>query len=72
MKNIFDRNNAFTMNFSDDSEYANDKVEYLIPLQGSLYAFTSTNIFKVLPADSIDPNNLQPETRHSYQKIYSI
>jgi len=60
------------MNLSDNSENSNDEVQYLIKLQDSLYAFANNYITKILPAESIDPLNLHPETRHSNQKIYSI
>lgn len=54
------------------SENPNDRVQYLIQLKGSLYAFADNYISKILPAESIDPRNLHPETRHSNQKLYSI
>ena len=72
MSNEFNRSNAFSMNLSDNSENSNDEVQYLIQLQGLLYAFANDYITKILPAESIDPQNLYPETRHSNQKIYSI
>jgi len=60
------------MNLSDNSENSNDEVQYLIKLQDSLYAFANNYITKILPAESIDPQNLHPDTRHSNQRIYSI
>ncbi len=60
------------MNLSESSENSNDEVQYLIQLQDSLYAFANNYISKILPAESIDPQNLHPETRHSNQKLYSI
>jgi hypothetical protein len=59
------------MNLSDNSENSNDEVQ-LIKLQDSVYAFANNYITKILPAESIDPQNLHPETRHSNQKTYSI
>jgi hypothetical protein len=51
------------MNLSDNSENSNDEVQ-LIKLQDSVYAFANNYITKILPAESIDPQNLHPETRH--------
>ncbi|MGA2526513.1 MAG: hypothetical protein ABSF79_07850 [Smithellaceae bacterium] len=72
MKNEFNKNNAFSMALSESSEESKDQIQYLIKLQGSLYAFADNYISKILPAESIDPQNTQLETRHSHQKIYSI
>jgi hypothetical protein len=72
MNNKFNRNSAFSMNLSDNSENSNDEVQYLIKLQDSFYAFANNYITKILPAESIDSQNLHPETRHSDQKTYSI
>jgi hypothetical protein len=72
MNKRFDRNNAFAINIADNSTDTGDSIQYLMNLQGSLYAFADNSISKVLPAGSIDPENLHPDTRHSYQKIYSI
>lgn len=72
MNKQFDRNNAFALNIVDDTSGLSGSIQDLITLQGDLLAFTDNNIFKVLPAESIDTENLYPEQRHSYQKIYSI
>ncbi len=72
MNDKFDRKNAFSIHLSENSENSNDGVQYLIQLEDSLYAFASSYISKILPAESIDPQNLYPETRHSNQKLYSI
>lgn len=72
MNKIFDRNNAFAINMTNNSTDTGDSIQYLINMQGSLYAFADNSISKILPAESIDPGNLHPDTRHSYQKIHSI
>ncbi len=72
MNKKFDRKKAFSINLAENSKNTSDEIQYLINLQGSLYAFASNYISKVLPAESIDPENLHPETRHNYQKIHSI
>jgi hypothetical protein len=72
MNKKFDRNNAFALNIVDDTSGLSGSIQDLIPLQGDLFSFADNSISKVLPAESIDPENLHPETRHSYQKIYSI
>ena len=68
----FDRHNSFSMRIEDNSSAEVGSIRYLTALQGSLYAFTDNSIYTVLPAESIDPENLHPETRHSYQKCYSV
>ncbi|MCP4613976.1 MAG: hypothetical protein GY845_35260 [Planctomycetes bacterium] len=72
MNKEFDRKNAFSINMAMNSTDVGDAIQYLINLQGSLYIFADNSIFKILPAEAIDPKNLNPETRHSYQKIYPI
>jgi len=66
------RNDAFSINIADNSSDKNDSVQYLINLQGSFFSFTNNGISELLPAEKIDPDNLHSDTRHSYQKIYSI
>lgn len=60
------------MKIEDNSDAEFGSIQYLINLESLLYAFSDNSIYKVLPAESIDPGNLHPETRHSYQKCYSI
>jgi len=72
MNKKFDRNNAFAINIGENSTDTVDSIQYLINLQDSLYAFADDSISKVLPAKSIDPENLHPDTRHSYQKTHPI
>ena len=72
MNKKFNRNNVLSINIVDNIPDVSDSVQYLIPLQGSLFSFADNNIYKILPAESMDSANLHPETRHSYQKIYSI
>lgn len=72
MNNKFNRNNAFSMNLAENSEESNDQIQYLIEFRSSLYAFANNYISKILPAESIDPKNTHPDTRHGHQKLYSI
>lgn len=71
-KNKFNRNDAFSINMADPNSDEKDPIQDLIELQGRLFAFSGKSIFELLPAETIDPSNQEPDTRHSYQKVYSI
>lgn len=43
-----------------------------LTIRDDLYLFTTTAIFRVLTADTLDPDRKHPETKPSYEKIYSI
>lgn len=51
---------------------SDDEIQYLIELNGFLYAFSTNSITKILPAEIIDPQNQYPDTRHTQQKEFSI
>ncbi|VVH66658.1 hypothetical protein BSPLISOX_268 [uncultured Gammaproteobacteria bacterium] len=53
MNNKFNRNSAFSMNLSDNSENSNDEVQYLIKLQDSVYAFANNYITKIIKPQQI-------------------
>ncbi len=72
MNKKFNRNNAFSINIADNSSDMSGSIQYIIPLKDSLFSFTDNFITEVMTAKSIDPENLYPETRHSWQKIYDI
>lgn len=70
----FDRKNAFSLDIVDP-----DDNQTVAPVTGmlnlndkSLLIFKTTGVYEALTADQIDPGNTQPETRHSYKKIYSV
>ncbi len=71
-KNKFNRKNAFSVNIADPNSDEVISIQDLIVLQGKLFAFSGKSIFELLPAETIDPGNQEPDTRHSYQKAYSI
>ncbi len=71
-KNKFNRKNAFSVNIADPNSDEVISIQDLIVLQGRLFAFSGKSIFELLPAETIDPSNQEPDTRHSYQKAYSI
>lgn len=68
----FDRKNAFSMKIGDLSSSEDDPIQYLITLENKLYLFAGNAIYSITPAESIDPDCLHPDTRHGYQKCYSI
>ncbi|PSW28450.1 hypothetical protein C9J19_11310 [Photobacterium phosphoreum] len=69
----FDRDNAFSMAVTDpdNPEVSSDFIESLV-IGDSFYLFKANSIFKMLTADSIDPNRSELETKHSYEKISNV
>ncbi len=70
--NRFDRNAAFTMNLANPASDETDAVHCMVTLKGSSICFNENSIAKLLPAGTIDPENKEPDTRHSHQFIHSI
>jgi len=72
-KDTFDRTTAFSMKIKD-SEIFEDKsaIIQMLSLNNECLIFKSSGIYRLLTADDIDPQNKYPETRHSYEKLYSI
>jgi hypothetical protein len=68
----FDRKNAFSMKIDALSGSEDDPIQYLIPLENKLYAFADNTVYSIIPAEAIDPDYSHPDTRHGYQKCYSI
>ena len=68
----FDRNSAFSINLFDPNSDEKDATHSMITLDGRLYCFSEKSIKEILPAESIDPENEYPETRHNFQGIYNI
>ncbi len=72
MKNSFNRADAFSLNIVDSDSEEVDPIQFLMTADNSLLAFSGKSTFEVLPAEKIDPENTEPETRHSYQKIFQV
>jgi len=68
----FDRNSAFSMNLSDPNSSEKDATYCMIALDDRLICFSEKSIKEILTAETIDPDNEFPETRHSYQSLYNI
>ena len=68
-----DRNLAFSMKIQD-SDNLDDKsaIVVMITIDSKSIIFKSSSIYQMLTADTIDPQKQHPETRHSYEKLYSI
>lgn len=69
MPNNFNKNDAFSMKLGSDKGGA---IQHLFPINGGLYAFSTKKIFRIRTADDVDPECLDPATRHSYQEIYPV
>lgn len=70
--NRFNRNAAFSMNLVNPESDEADAIYCMVNLKGSLICFLENSISEVLPAEVVDPDNKEPDTRHSYQLIHSI
>lgn len=69
MKN-FNRDAAFSMSIIDPENTNDDsKIIESIVIGDELYIFKTTSIFRMLTAESIDPELVEPDTKHSYEKI---
>ncbi len=60
------------MNVVNPSSDEPDAIYSEAELGGSFISFHENSIAKVLLAESIDPDNKEPNTRHSYQFLYQI
>ena len=70
--NGFNRKAAFTMQLVNPESDKPDAVYTMLILQGHSICFLENSIAEVLPAEIIDPDNKEPDTRPSYQFKYSI
>ena len=68
----FSRKSAFSFKISDPNSSEQDAIQRTLTLNGKLYSFSTESITQITLADEIDPENKEPETRHSYQKLFSI
>ncbi len=66
----FTRDDAFSMSIKDPENTNDDsKIIESIVIGDDLYIFKTTSIFRMLMAESIDPERDEPDTKHSYEKI---
>ncbi len=73
LNSMINRNNAFSM-IIQDPEQANDISPILkfLSIGEDLIIFKTDGIYRMLTAEKIDPNATNLETKHSYEKLYSI
>ena len=69
---FFDRKSGGSFRINPPGSPKNNPIYCLLPLEGKLFAFSKESITQIRPAEEIDPENTEPNTRHSYQKCYSI
>ncbi len=62
---MFDRDDAFSMNIGDESP-----IIKTMEIDDNLFIFKTNSIYKLLTADTIDPNKDYSDTRHSYEKLF--
>jgi hypothetical protein len=71
--NKFDRNSAFTLKVQDpDNSEDKTAIIEMVTVDKELLIFKTSAIYRGLTADTIDPQNQYPDTRHSHEKIYSV
>lgn len=68
----FNRNKAFSMEIANPNSEKADPINQAIELCGDLVTFHENSISEIIPASKIDPDNKEPDTRHSYQHRYQI
>lgn len=69
----FSRNDAFSMSLTDpDNPQVEQKITSAITIGGELYIFSKSAVFRMLSADTLDPEVKHPESLHTYEKKYSI
>ncbi len=70
---MFNRDSAISFEIKDPDDPAQEhRISSILTLGGQLLIFSHIGIFQVLTADTIDPIKASPDTRHSYEKIYSV
>ncbi|WP_229620022.1 hypothetical protein [Vibrio parahaemolyticus] len=69
----FDRDNAFSIEIKDPDnlDLCEDILKTLV-IGDSLYLLKKNSIFRMITADSIDPNRIELATKHSYEKIMDV
>ena len=72
MTRAFNRNDAYSIEIVDPAANGQDPIQSFVEADGSLFAFAGKCTFEILPAEKIDPKNTHPETRHSYQRVFSV
>lgn len=70
---MFNRDAAITLKIIDpDSPQEQSRITDFININEDLFCVTETGIYRILTADTIDPEKNNSDTRHSYEKLYSI
>jgi hypothetical protein len=70
---MFDRNDAFSMKIEDpESEEDLSPILNMLTIDDDLILFKTNGIYRMLTAETLDPNATELETKHSYEKLYSI
>ena len=68
--NNFSRNDAFSMEIKDpESINENSKIIDTLNIGDELYILKTNSIFRMLTAETIDPEQSELETKHSYEKV---
>lgn len=72
-KNRFNRTHAISMEIRDpDKPDYQDPIKQMLSIGSDHIIVKEQGIYKALTAETIDPKNEHPETRHSYEKLYSM
>jgi len=70
---MFNRNDAFSIEIKDPSNIEEvDPINSSIVVDDELYAIKENSIYRIMTAETIDPDQKHPETKHSYEKIFDI
>lgn len=70
---MFKRNDAFSIEIKNpDNIEEVDPIHTSIVVDNELFVIKEKSIYRVMTADTIDPDHKHPDTKHSYEKIFDI
>jgi len=70
---MFNRNDAFSFAIRDPNNPDEvDPINSSIVVDDELYVIKENSIYRIMTADTIDPDRKHLDTKHSYEKIFSI
>jgi hypothetical protein len=70
---MFNRNNPFSIEIKDPNNPDDvDPVNSLIVVNDQCFAIRENSVYRILTAETIDPEAKHPDTKHSYEKVYPI
>lgn len=70
---MFDRKNSFSIEIKDPGNIEEvDPIHSSIVVDDEFFVIKENSIYRIMTADTIDPDHKHPDTKHSYEKIFDI